>query len=743
MSRIGTIARRSFLVGSAAIAGGVVFGWWKFATPYPNPLERDLPEGSATLTPYVLIDQTGVTLIAPRAEMGQGIQSTLAALLAEEMDLDWTQVRISHGPASNAYYNAAIMEEGIPFAATNTGWLAETLRSATHIPTKFLGFQITGGSSSVPDAFDRMRLAGATARATIVAAAAQQLGVDPATLRTEAGAVVAPDGTRLPYTALAVAAASIPLSSEPTPKPKSEWKLLGTSLPRPDMVQKVTGTATFGIDMRLPGMLFASVRTNPGIGGAMNGFDASAAEALPGVQRIVPVENGVAVVASNTWTAMQALDAIVFDWAPAPYPASSAEMEAALAAAFTPDMQDSRQRDDGDVEAALGDDVFEAEYRVPYLAHATMEPMTAAALLDGGKLTVWAGHQLPTVIATEAGRLGLDPEQVEVHTLVMGGGFGRRAETDFIKQVITLAKAMEGTPILLTWSREEDMGHDGFRPMAMARVRAAVRDGMVEAMDLSLAATSVVESQVGRLGWSMPGPDATIVQAAWDQPYAFPNYRVTGYRPPVMAPVGSWRSVGASQNAFFQDSAIDELAHRAGVDPLLFRLRQMNHIPSIKVVEAVAEMSNWGNVPPNRARGVAYCLSFGVPAAQVIEVEDSPDGIRLTNAWAAVDVGTALDPRNIEAQVQGALIYGLSAAIRGEITFDGGAAQQLNFWDYEPLRLREAPPIAVRILENGEKIRGIGEPGTPPAAPALANAIFALTGQRIRELPLNNTVTFA
>jgi isoquinoline 1-oxidoreductase beta subunit len=287
------------------------------------------------------------------------------------------------------------------------------------------------------------------------------------------------------------------------------------------------------------------------------------------------------------------------------------------------------------------------------------------------------------------------------------------------------------------------MSHDGYRPMAMARVRAAVRDGMVAAIDLSLAATSVVESQVGRLGWSVPGPDATIVQAAWDQPYAFPNYRVTGYRPPVMAPVGSWRSVGASQNAFFQDSAIDELAHIAGVDPLLFRLRQMNHIPSIKVLEAVAEMSDWGNPPPNRARGVAYCLSFGVPAAQVIEVEGTRDGIRLTNAWAAVDVGTALDPRNIEAQVQGAMIYGLSAAIRGEITFDGGAVQQLNFWDYEPLRLREAPPIAVRILENGEKIRGIGEPCTPPAAPALANAIFALTGQRIREMPLNKAVTFA
>jgi isoquinoline 1-oxidoreductase beta subunit len=270
-----------------------------------------------------------------------------------------------------------------------------------------------------------------------------------------------------------------------------------------------------------------------------------------------------------------------------------------------------------------------------------------------------------------------------------------------------------------------------------------VAEGMVQAMDLSLAATSVVESQVGRLGWSMPGPDGTIVQAAWDQPYAFPNYRVTGYRPPVMAPVGSWRSVGASQNAFFQDSAIDELSYLAATDPLLFRLRQMTHLPSIKVLEAVAEMSDWGSTPAGRARGVAFCLSFGVPTAQVIEVAQTAGGIRLTNAWAAVDVGTALDPRNIEAQVSGAMVYGLSAAIRGEITFEAGAAQQLNFWDYEPLRLREVPPIAVRVLENGEKIRGIGEPGTPPAAPALANAIFALTGQRIRTLPMNKVVTFA
>ena len=744
MSRIGTIARRSFLVGSAAITGGAVFGWWKYTTPYPNPLQVGLPSGSATLTPYVLIDATGVTIIAPRAEMGQGIHTTLAALVAEEMDLPWDQVRVIHGPASKAYFNGAVAEEGLPFLPTNTGWLAETLRDATHIPMKFIGFQLTGGSSSVHDAFDKMRLAGAAARGALVGAAAKRLGVAADQLKTEGGAVVAPDGTRLAYTDLAADAALIDLPREPALKPRSEWTLLGQSLPRTDMLEKVTGTAMFTIDLRLPDMLFATVRTNPGLGGAMNGYDASAAQTMPGVKRIVPLPNGVAVIATSTWLAMQAADAIVVDWAPAPYLATSAEMAADLAASFTPDRQDSRQRNDGNVDTALTGDVFQAEYGVPYLAHATMEPMTAAALLADGKLTVWAGTQIPTMVITEGARLtGLPPEAISVNTLLMGGGFGRRGETDYIKQVIILAMAMEGTPVLLTWSREEDMTHDAYRPMAMARIRATLKDGEIDAMDVQVAASSVVESQVGRLGYSIPGPDATIVQGAWDQPYGFPNYRVTGYRAPMMAPVGSWRSVGASQNAFFQDSAIDELAHLAGIDPLLFRMRQMTHQPSIKVMQAVAEMSDWGNTPAGRARGIAYCLAFGVPAAQVIEVEQTDAGLRMTNAWAAVDVGTALDPRNIEAQVQGAMVYALSAAIQGEITFDGGVVQQTNFPDFEPLRLYQVPPIAVRVLENGEKLRGIGEPGTPPAAPALANAIFALTGQRIRQLPFRNSVGFA
>jgi len=739
MSRIGTIARRTFLIGSAAIAGGVAFGWYAYRKPYANPLDG---EGTAALTPYVLIDPTGVTIVAPRAEMGQGVHTTLAALVAEEMDLPWDQVRVMHGPASAAYHNAGILEEGVPFAPTDLSWTAETIRGAMQVPARFLGLQITGGSSSIPDAFDKMRSAGAMARAALTGAAARRLGVDAATLKTEGGAVIAPDGSRLTYIDLAVEAASVDLPDVPPLKARADWKLLGKPQPRTDMVAKVTGTAAFTGDLRLPGMRFATVKTNPGLGAAMTGFDDTSARAMPGVEAIVPVPHGLAVVATSTWTALQAAEAIRFDWAPAPYLATSAEMEAQTAASFIPEREEARLRNDGDVEAQAA--TFEAEYVTPYLAHAPMEPMTAAAWLHDGVIEVWAGNQLPTQILTVATALtGLTADAVEVHTTLMGGGFGRRAEMDFITQAITVAMALPGTPILLTWSREEDMSHDAYRPMAMARVRGALKDRTIAALDVSLAAPSVIASQIGRLGYSVPGPDATILQGAWEQPYAFPNYRVTGYRVPAGVPVGSWRSVGASQNAFFHESAVDELAHLAGADPLDFRLQQITHAPSRKVIEAVAEMSNWGSMPEGRAHGVAFCLSFGVPVAEVIEVEQTDAGLRLTNAWAAADVGIALDPGIIDQQIQGAMIYGLSAAITGEITFAEGRAEQLTFYDYEPLRLHQCPPIAVRILENGEKIRGIGEPGTPPAAPALANAIFALTGQRHRRLPLKHALTFA
>ncbi len=745
MGAITTIARRTFLLGSAAVAGGLAVGYWAYKSPIPNPLTPDLAEGEAALTPYVRIDQSGVTIITPRAEMGQGVHTTLAALVAEELDLPWEQVKVEHGPASTAYFNAAVFDEGVPLPATDTGSVAEGLRGFMAVPAKFMGMQITGGSSSMPDAYVKMRKAGAAVRVLLITAAAAQLKVGADQLKTEGGAVVAPDGTRLAYTALALAAARLAPPADPPLKPREKWTLLGKSLPRTDMTAKCTGTAPFSIDIRLPGMLYAAVRMNPNRGAAMSSFDGAKAEAMPGVKKVMALDNGVAVIATNTWYALKAVQAVDCKWEGAAYGKSTDELFGVVAKSFDKAFLDNTPRKDGDVDKALaGAGVFEAEYRAPYLAHTPMEPLNAAAWLRDGKLEIWAGNQAPTEAVKAAIKItGLKADAIRVHTTFMGGGFGRRAEMDFIKQVVTLAKAMEGTPIKLTWSREEDIQQDVYRPMAMARVRGAVKDGLPTAIDLKVAASSVAESQFGRLGVTMPGPDPTISQASWDQPYGVPNYRVTAYRSPMQLPVSSWRSVGSSQNGFFHESAMDELAHAAGADPMEMRLRLITHEPSRKVLEAVAEMSGWGSpLPQGAGRGVAFVLSFGVPVAEVVEVATTERGLKIVKVFAAADVGVALDPRNVEAQIQSAIAYGLTAAIMGEITVKDGVVEQSNFYNYDALRMHQAPAIDVRILENGEKVRGIGEPGTPPAAPALANAIFAATGQRIRELPLRKSFRF-
>ncbi|MEM8981867.1 MAG: molybdopterin cofactor-binding domain-containing protein [Pseudomonadota bacterium] len=746
MGKLATVTRRTLLVGSAAVAGGVAFGYWQYRRPYANPLLKQLDDGQVALTPYVRIDAAGITVITPRAEMGQGVHTTLAAMVAEELDVELEDITVEHGPASKAYYNAALLEEGVPYPATDHSAAAERMRSVMGVPAKFLGMQVTGGSSSIPDGIDKMRLAGAAAREVLVTAAAERWGLARADLDTARGSVVSPSGDRLAYTELAVAAAGIEPPAAPPLKPESKWRLLGRSLPRVDMISKCTGTAEFGIDVERPNMLYATVRMNPYLGGPINRFDATKANAMPGVQDVFAIDNGIAVIATNTWYAIKAARAVDVDWGAGDYPATTEAMFDAIAASFNADNLDSQLRDDGDVDRALAEaDVVEAEYRAPFLAHAAMEPMNATVHVTDRRIDIWAGNQFPTQVVKEATRLsGFDEDAVFVHTPYLGGGFGRRAEMDFIKQAIKIGLAKRGTPIKLTWSREEDMTHDAYRPAAIARLRGAVADGRIVALGLDAAALSVSESQFGRYGMDLPGPDNSIVAGAWDQPYAIDNYRVTGYRAPAMLPVSSWRSVGASQNGFFHESAIDELAHAAGVDPIDMRLAMIEHSPSRRVIEAVARRSRWGERrPPGHALGVAFVLSFGVPTAQVIEIAVSERQVRVLHVWAAVDVGRALDPRNIEAQVQSGINFGLSAAMSGEITVVDGRVQQTNFHQYDGIRLMHAPQIDVDILENGEKIRGIGEPGLPPVAPALANAIFAATGERVRELPLNKRFRFS
>jgi isoquinoline 1-oxidoreductase subunit beta len=745
VSRAGKIARRTFLIGSAAVAGGVAFGIYAYKRAPTNPLLKGLGDGQAALTPYVRVDQSGVTIITPRADVGQGAYSVLAALVAEELDLAWEDIRVEPGPPSAAYYNGKVLAEALPFAATDDGLIARNARVLGDVVAKFMGVQVTGGSSTVADAYEKMRVAGAMAREVLLLAAAKQTGIAKNDLRTRNGAVITPDGRLLSYASLAGTAAQIDLPATVALKPESEWRYLGNPMRRIDMVAKCTGTAVFGIDLRMPGMVYATVRTNPRLGGGMKSYDASAAAMSKGVIKIVPITGGVGVIADNTWRAFKAANLIKFDWGPAPYPPTTAAMFDTVAASFISGRQNSRFKNEGNVEAALtGTSVIEAEYRVPYLAHAPLEPMNVVVQLKDGQLDIWTGTQIPRfLVANAASITGLRAENIHLHAQMSGGSFGRRLEDDYVHQTIELAKAFPGRPIKMTWTREEDMTHDFPRPLGIARMRGAVKDGKVDAYDLSIAYPSVTASQFGRQNLPIPGPDVAIVAGAWDQPFKIPNYRVTGYRVAELVPVSSWRSVGASGNGFLHDCFLDELIHAAGADPLKERVRLCWHEPSRKVLEAVGEMSSWGtDLGKDRGRGVAFTLSFGVPTAEVIEVTNTVRGIRIDKVFVAVEVGRVLDPKNFDNQVQGGVIWGLGHAMNAELTYADGIAQQTNYHAFEGMRLYQTPLIEVRALTNTNEIRGIGEPSVPPAAPALANAIFAATGKRIRELPLNKHIEF-
>ncbi|MGB0697147.1 MAG: molybdopterin cofactor-binding domain-containing protein [Rhodospirillaceae bacterium] len=737
MSRIGKLTRRAFLIGTGTLVGGVAFGGYFVTRPAANPLTA--ASGEAALTPFVFIDPEGITLIAPRAEMGQGVRTTWAALIAEELDVTLEAIKVIHGPAAHAYFNAALIA-GTPDYATEPGSGQGLKATLLALVSKQMGLQVTGGSTSIRDGFLRMREVGASARETLKQAAAQRLGIERTALKTENGFVIAPDGTRIAYADLAGIAADLEVITDVPLRARSAWRILGRSQPRVDMVEKATGIAEFAMDIRLPGLKFAALRRNPALDGPMNGFDATAALQMPGVERVVDLGDGVAVVASNSWLALQAAEAIVFDWGSSPHPKSMTTVFDAVEAAFDGDVN-STLRDDGDATAIPdGAEVITASYRLPYLAHATMEPMNATALFQDGKLILWSGNQGP--MATRnfcADAVGIDADQVEVITPYMGGGFGRRAEVDFSVYAAKLAREMPGIPVQLLFSREEDMTHDYYRPGGIARFTGAVQDGRAVLLDGQVAGQSCEFQFMGRIGAPTGGEDKTLVAGLVDQPYAIPNYRIRGYVADLHFPVGFWRSVGYSLNGFFLDCFLDEMAHKAGADPLAFRLQTNNDLDpaSTRTLEAVRDMSGWtGQTPEGVGRGVGFTYSFGTPVAIAIEVQDRNSEIHLTQAWIACDMGLALDPAIIEAQMISGMVYGLSAACYEEITFTDGRADQRNFPDYEVLRMRTMPKTEVTILETTGHIGGAGEPSTPPAMPALANAVFDLTGTRPRSLPL-------
>ena len=728
---IGTIARRSFLVGSAAVGGGVAFGVYQFRKPLPNPLEDDLKEGEATLNPFIKIDQSGVTLITPRADKGQGAYSMQTYLLAEELDVDPLTVKTSVGKPSPAYYNSTVMEEGAPGLGAMIG--------------RLMGMQMTGGSSTVTDMFVRMREAAAVARETIKKAASLDSGVPVSDLKTEDGHVVFPDGSRASYAELAPKVANLKPVRNVTLRDPSEWRFLGKEMLRTDIVDKTKGAFAYGIDVELEGMLHATVRANPGIGGPVNGYDASKAEAMRGVKKIVPIKGGVGVIADNTWRAFKAADAIDIDWGAPDYPENSAGIWAELDAHLDPKFKNVQRRNDGAVDDAIdANAVIEAEYRAPFLAHAPLEPMNATVLYTPDRIDIWTGTQIPRFIENHVADVtGLGKDKIHLHVLPMGGSFGRRLEDTYVIQAVEVAMAVPGVPVKMTWSREEDFSHDYPRPAGICRARGAVADGQVKAFDMDLVGASLIASWMGRLATPLPGPDPTLTTGADDQPYAIENYRVTGYKAPENVPISSWRSVAASQNGFFHECFLDELIHAAGADPLAERIRLADNPVAKAALEAVGAMANWdGPGGDGVGRGVALVRSFFTTVAEIVEVRNTDAGIKIENVWIAADVGAIIDPVNLEAQLFGGAIFGLGHAMNCELTYENYRPTQTNYHAYEGMRLYQTPTIKVKALENGEAISGAGEPGLPPAAPALANAIFAATGERLREMPFNKHVKF-
>lgn len=758
MGRIAKYTRRGFLGLAALAAGGVAVGYYYYRKPYANPLEAALAEGEATFNPYVKIaaDNT-ITVIAPRAEMGQGVQTTLAALVSEELDVNIDDITVIHGPPSAAYFNEAMLKMGGPYPWFDDSTMASAQRGGMGVLAKFLGMQVTGGSSATVDAFEKMRAAGSAAREVLKAAAAQRWGVDADSLTTDGGMVTNPaTGESLTYGALAAEAAEMDPPSTLQLRPRSEWKLLGKSLDRVEGREKVTGGRIFGIDVELPDMLNATVRMSPRFGVGAASVDKTPALAVPGVRDVVEVETttgkGFGIIADNTWAAFQGAEALDVTWEDAPYPLDDAAQGVLFDAALDTG-EAFEMGGTGDVEDAFATAgpaaIVTADYAVPFLAHATMEPMNATAQVSGKKAEIWTGTQAPGIVqSTVATLLGIETEDVTVNTTHLGGGFGRRSEVDFALYAAAIARHTDGRPVKVTWTREEDTRHDTYRPRAKARLRAVLDGDRIAALDMRAAAVPIMPSVLGRTYPGMSGPpdDEPILDGIFNQPLSVENARYQGVPVDLPIPVGFWRSVGNSQNGFFHQGFIDELAHAAGADPLAFRLAHMTapeHAPGRAVLDKVAELANWGaDLPDGTAQGIAHVLSFGTWTAQVVRVRDEDGSIRIEKVFCAADPGEVLDPRNFEAQMVSGIMFGLSQALGERITFADGEVQEGNFYDFDAIRMAQAPAVEVAILENSPKMGGAGEPGTPPAIPALANAIFALTGQRLRAMPLSDAVSF-
>ncbi len=704
-------SRRALLKGS--LAGSFVFAF-RLPLAAANEIEQPPESTAGEFAPnaFIRIDHSGkTTLVMPQVEMGQGIYTAIAQILAEELDADFAQVALEHAPPNDKLYGNPIFQ-----------------------------IQVTGNSNSVRAFWQPLRVAGAAARAMLVQAAAQQWQVEPSACSASNGKVThAASGRTLAYGDLVDAASHVPVPQSPTLKDPKNFALIGKPIKRVDTPGKSDGKVVYGIDMMLPGMKFATLAQSPVLGGKVAHVDDTAAKKIPGVRQVLVLDDFVAVVGDHMWAAKKGLDALAITWdGGANTKINSHDIWEDLRAASKKDGVVAKTV--GDVARGLSQgDRLEAEYELPFLAHATMEPMNCTVRLSPGACEIWTGTQVMTrVQATAAKAAGLPLDKVTVRNHLIGGGFGRRLEADMVASAVRIAQHVDG-PVKVVWTREEDMQHDVYRPAYRDTISATLSNGKITAWKYRVTGSSVMAR------WLPPafqnGIDVDAVDSAVDIPYDIPNLQVEYMRAePRGLTTGFWRGVGPNNNVFAIESFIDELARKAGRDPVAFRRGMLSNTPRFTAaLDLVAEKSNWGApLPPRAGRGVSVQPSFGSFIATVVEAEVDEHGeVHLRRVTSAVDTGIAVNPDIIVAQLQGGLVFGLTAALFGEITIERGRVRQSNFNDYRMLRIDEVPNIEVHVIRSGESPGGIGETGATAGPPALRNAIYAATGVALRKLPID------
>lgn len=710
------LSRRTFLKAGAAFGGGLMIGW---VTGAQAEVGDTLVSKAGDFAPnaFLVVNRDGkVAVTSPMIEMGQGTYTSLPMLVAEELDVDMENVSVHHAPPNDALYKN---------------------------PNAF-NLQITGGSTSIRSFFVPMRQAGAAARLMLLAAAAARLGVEQSELETRAGEVVhAKSGKTLSYGDLVDDAATLPVPANVALKNPDAFKIIGTPVKRLDSAGKINGSAEFGIDVRLPGMRVGTVAASPVFGGTLAAVDDKAAMSVPGVSEIIKLDNAVAVIADNYWSAKKGLEAAnptFNDGANANL--STADVVATLAKASERDGAVAQSK--GDAAGALSNAAvkLDSTYENPFLAHTTMEPINCTIEVGKDGCDIWVGTQVPTrAQRAVAEALGLQPEQVRIHNHLLGGGFGRRLEFDFIVQAALIARQSSG-PIKIVWSREEDVQHDMYRPYYYDRISAGLDDaGKLVAWKHRIVGSSII-ARFAPFAFKND-LDVDAVDGAIDLAYDIPNLHVDYVREePPGIPTAFWRGVGPTRSVYVVESFIDELAGAAKKDPVDFRRTLLAGNPrALHVVERAAALSGWGTpLGARKGRGIALLTSFGTYLAEVAEVSVADDGeVTVDKVFAVVDCGTVVNPNTVEAQMQSGIVYGLSAALWGEITLKNGRVEQSNFHDYRALRINEAPSITVEIVKSSAEPGGIGEPGTAALAPAVLNAVHAATGVRLRKLPIDPT----